>query len=296
MNPVAIDHLNAEGVAALFERATSDLLQDPLRSGCCVRLPARGRLLATGDLHDHPIHFLKVRAFAQLERPDHHLILHELIHGERLTDGVDLSWRMLAKVAALRMQHPGQVHPMLANHEIAQAFDQPVSKGAGENTRLFHDGLAWSFGDDAPQVDAAMRAFIRAMPLAVRSDNGLLCAHSLPSPPAMARFDLQVLERALVDADFEPRIGAAWNMTWGRGQTEEQVQRLAESWGVQLFVVGHKHVEEGVESPFPRLLLLNSDHAHAAVVPFDLSQPAPCAQDAVLQAVPLAAIGAPIHD
>ena len=291
MSAIAIDHLNAEGVAALFERATDSLRQDPLRKGCCVTLPARGRLLATGDLHDHPIHFLQVRAFAQLDRPDHHLILHELIHGERLTDGADISWRMLAKAAALRLQYPGQVHPMLANHEIAQAFDQPVSKGAGENTKLFHDGLAWSFGDDAPVVDAALRGFIRAMPLAVRTENGLLCSHSLPSPMAMANFDLGVLDRELVDEDFATRTGAAWNMTWGRGQNAEQVERLAAAWNVQLFVAGHKHVEEGVEAPFPRLLLVNSDHERAAVVPFDLSQPALTAQDALLNAVPLAAIG-----
>lgn len=292
MSAIAVDHLNAEGVAALFGRATASLRDDPLRRGSCVRLPARGRLLATGDLHDHPIHFLKVRAFAQLDRPDHHLILHELIHGERLHHGVDLSWRMLAKTAVLRLEHPGQVHPMLANHEIAQAFNQPVSKGAGENTQLFRDGLAWSFGDDAGLVEESIIAFIRALPLAVRTDNGLLCSHSLPSALAMAKFDLGVLDRELVDADFEPRHGAAWNMTWGRGLTRESVDRLAEAWGVSLFVAGHKHVEDGVEAPFPRLLLLNTDHERATVVPFDLSAPAPEASEALLQAVPLAAIGA----
>jgi hypothetical protein len=81
-------------------------------------------------------------------------------------------------------------------------------------------------------------------------------------------------------------------MTWGRGQNAEQVERLAAAWNVRLFVAGHKHVEEGAEAPFARLLLLNSDHERAAVVPFDLSQPAPTAQDALLNAVPMAAIGA----
>ncbi len=292
MRPLAVDHLGAAGVADLLDRATGSLLQDPARKGCCVHLPARGRLLATGDLHDHPIHFQKVRAFAQLERPDHHLILHELIHGDRLTHGVDLSWRMLAKAAMLRLDHPSQVHPILANHEIAQAFHQPVSKGAGENTQLFRDGLDWTFGDDAPVVERAVEAFVRAMPLAVRTANGLMVSHSLPSPLAMAGFDLGVLDRALTDQDFQPRTGAAWNMTWGRGQTAEGVETLAAAWGVSLFVAGHKHVEEGVEAPFPRLLLLNTDHERAAVVPFDLSVPAPTADEAMLHAVPLAAIGA----
>lgn len=292
MKPLAVDHLGAAGVADLLDRATRSLLEDPSRRGCCVHLEARGRLLATGDLHDHPIHFQKVRAFAQLERADHHLILHELIHGDRLTHGVDLSWRMLAKAAMLRLEHPAQVHPILANHEIAQAFHQPVSKGAGENTQLFRDGLDWTFGEDAGVVERAVEAFVRAMPLAVRTANGLLCSHSLPSPLAMAGFDMGVLDRTLSDQDFQPRTGAAWNMTWGRGQTAETVEALATAWGVSLFVAGHKHVEDGVEAPFPRLLLLNTDHERAAVVPFDLAAPAPTAGEAMLNAVPLAAIGA----
>jgi hypothetical protein len=290
VSSLAVDHLNAEGAAALFTDATRTLVEDPLRRGCCVHLPPRGRMLATGDLHDHPIHFQKVRAFARLDRADHHVVLHELIHGERLTHGADLSWRMLAKVAALRLAHPGQVHPMLANHEIAQAFLQPVSKGAGECTRLFRDGLEWSFGDDCAIVEDAVNAFIRAMPLAVRAANGLMCSHSLPSPMAMRGFDRGVLERALDEADFAPRTGAAWNMTWGRGQTEELVRELAEAWGVSLFVAGHKHVEQGAETPFPRLVLLNSDHERAAVIPFDLAAPAPIAGAAVAAAVPLGMI------
>ena len=292
MSSASVDHLGATGVADLLERAARSMLQDPLRRGCCVHLPAKGRLLATGDLHDHPIHFQKVQAFARLDRPDHHLILHELIHGERLTHGVDLSWRMLAKTAQLRLEHPGQVHPMLANHEIAQAFRQPVSKGAGENTQLFRDGLDWTFGDEAGVVEQAVENFVRAMPLAVRTGNGLLCSHSLPSPLAMPNFDLGVLDRELRDEDFQVRTGAAWNMTWGRAQTEQLVETLAKAWNVSLFVAGHKHVEDGVEAPFPRLLLLNTDHERASVVPFDLSAPAPTAGEAMLQAVPLAAIGA----
>jgi hypothetical protein len=289
---LAIDHLNAEGVAELLERAAACLRTDPARRGCTVHLPDRGRLLATGDLHDNPIHFMKVQAFAQLQSRDHHVVLHELIHGERLTHGADLSWRMLAKVAALVMAHPGQVHPVLANHEIAQAFDQPVSKGAGENTALFHDGLAWSFGDDAGLVDRAIRGFVRAMPLAARTARGILCAHSLPSPMAMRTFDPGVLDRELDDTDFAVRTGAAWNMTWGRGQTVEQVEALAQAWNVRLFIVGHKHAAEGVEVAGPRMLVLNSDHEHAMVRPVDLGHEPVDAAETALAAVPLAMIGA----
>ena len=281
------DHLNAAGVVALLDEASAILRGDPNRRGCVVHLPDRGRLLATGDLHDHPIHFARVVAFAQLEQGDHHLILHELIHGDRLMHGADLSWRMLARAALLVRAHPGRVHPMLANHEIAQAFDQPVSKGAGENTALFRDGLDWSFGDDADGVDAAIRRFIRSMPLAVRTEGGIFCSHSLPSPLALAGFDASVFDRELQDADFEARRGAAWQLTWGRGISAAQVDALAQAWGVKLFVAGHKHVAEGAEAVGARLLLLNSDHERGVVVPFQLDRPVPSAMDAALSAVPI---------
>ena len=291
----SVDHLNAESAAELFTQAAQSLRSDPLRRGCCIMLPSRGHVLVTGDLHDHPIHFQKVCDGAHLERPDHHLILHELIHGERLTHGADLSWRMLAKVAALRLQHPGQVHPMLANHEIAQAFLQPVSKGAGECTQLFRDGLEWSFGGDAGMVEEAINDLIRAMPLAIRSESGLLCAHSLPAPMAMSKFDASVLDRELVEADFAARTGSAWCMTWGRGQTPDSVRPLADAWSVKLFVLGHKHVEQGAETPFPGVVILNSDHERGVVLALDLGAPLPTAEQAVASARPLAAMGS-MHD
>ena len=152
-----IDHLGALGVAQLLTRAAEIFRGDPKRRGACVHLGDTGRLLVTGDLHDNPNHFVKVVNFARLDEPAHHVVLHELIHGERLTHGADMSWRMLAKVARLVEKYPGQVHVMLANHELAQAFNQPVSKGAGENTELFRAGLLCSFGDDAEIVDEAIQ-------------------------------------------------------------------------------------------------------------------------------------------
>lgn len=222
----SVDQIGAAGVIRLLDDASRSLLEDPGRRGCRVHLPGTGRLLATGDLHDHPVHFAKVVAHARLDERSNHLILHELIHGERLSHGSDLSWRMLAKVAALRLRHPGQVHPMIANHEIAQAFDQPVSKGAGENTALFHAGLEWSFGDDCEEVDQAVRRFIRAMPLAVCTESGIHCSHSLPAPSAIAAFDVRVFDRALEDADFAIRKGAAWQLTWGRGLSADECTAL----------------------------------------------------------------------
>jgi hypothetical protein len=287
---VDIDHLGAAGVANLLLRATDIVRKDPKRRGSCVHLGNVGRLLVTGDLHDNPIHFVKVVAFAQLQDPHNHLILHELIHGEHLTYDTDMSWRMLAKVAKLIEQYPGQVHVMLANHELAQAFDQLVSKGAGENTALFRAGLDFIFGDEADIVDQAIRVFIRALPLAVKTENGLMCSHSLPSVLDMKSFDTGILDRALQESDYALRSGSAWQMTWGRKQNPEQLAALAATWGVKVFIAGHAAVPEGAVAAGPQLVLINSDHDRGVVLPVQLASEISNAQDLVLLIVPISSI------
>ncbi len=239
----------------------------PYREGSLVQLPATGRLLVTGDLHDNPEHLGKIVQLARLDASaDHHVVLHEIIHSERLVNGVDLSHRMLARVAELVVAYPQQVHVVLANHELAQMTGQGVSKGAGNSVELFNAGLQYVFSDDWEAVSKSIKGFIRAMPLALRSESGLLCAHSLPAPRSMAQFDSGVLMRELADKDYEPRTGSAYLMVWGRGHTPEQIEALAAGWGVNLFCLGHQHVESGLAVHGERVVVLNSDHESAAVL------------------------------
>lgn len=288
---MSVNLSDAAAVAALLERAAEAMRSSPLREGCCAHLPRRGRLLVTGDLHDNPAHFERIERFAHLERPEHHLVLHELIHGDRLVNGVDLSHRMLARVAALVVAHPERVHPVLANHELAQAFRQGVSKGAGDNVALFDAGLEWAFGDEAEIVAEAIESFVRAMPLAVRCTNGCMVSHSLPSPFGMRRFDPGVLDRPLEDADYAANTGSAWLMVWGRGQTHEQIESLAGVWGVRLFFTGHAHVPSGIEVADERLVILNSDHEQAMVLPLDLAADPLPANEQLFHAMPIASLG-----
>jgi hypothetical protein len=216
-------------------------------------------------------------------------VLHELIHGDCLVNGMDFSYRMLARVAALVLDHPGQAHPMLANHELAQMTGRGVSKGGGNSVELFRDALDYVFGDDAGDVEGAINGFFRALPLAVRSEGGVLCAHSVPRADQMGRFDPTVLERPLDDEDYRGPNGAAYLMTWGRGQTAEQLDALAEAWHVKLFILGHDFAETGILMKSPRAIVLNSDHERATVLPIDLAE-VPSAADAFMMAVPLSAV------
>ncbi|MHC4080614.1 MAG: metallophosphoesterase [Planctomycetota bacterium] len=284
---------DAAAVSDLFDQAAAALRASPLRSGSAVRLPAQGRLLATGDLHDNREHLRKIVHLAGLEvSPDHHVVLHEIVHSEVLVNGLDLSHRMLARVAELVVDHPRQVHVLLGNHELAQMTGQRVSKGAGDNVELFNEGLAFVFGDDGQTVAEAINGFIAAMPLAVVSESGLLCAHSLPGPRMIDRFDPEVLARELAAGDYDSQTGSAYLMVWGRGFGERELDALAERWGVELFVLGHEHVANGLAVRGTKLLILNSDHEFGTVVPIDLSR-VPGAEQAVQLAIRLRSIPLP---
>jgi hypothetical protein len=285
-----IDLRDASAVAAVFERAAQALLESPVHNYSVVRLPAMGRLLITGDLHDNPSHLQKIIKLARLDQsPDHHVVLHEIIHGERLVNGLDLSHRMLTRVAELVVRYPGQVHPLLANHELSQMTGRGVSKGAGNSVELFDDGLEYVFGDEAEEVAAAIKRFIRAMPLALISESGVLCAHSLPAPHMMESFDLDVIRRELAPDDYAVPLGSAHLMVWGREHTAAQLEVLAQAWKVKLFCLGHEHVETGIEVKGPRLIVLNSDHERAAVLPVELAK-LPSAEDVLMRALPLSSI------
>ncbi len=280
---------NAEAICELFEEATLRMRACRWRKHSCVVLPSTGRLLLTGDLHDNLPHFEAVCDLARLERSaDNHVVLHELIHGDRLVNGLDMSFQMLGRVAELVIAFPDQVHPVLANHELSQYRGHGVSKGGGDQTMKFSAGLEWVFGDDADSVADALDGFIAAMSIAVRTEQGLLFSHSLPGEAYLNEFDFGVLERDLVDADYEGPAGAAFLMTWGRGHSPTSLARLAAEWRVQLFVIGHMYVADGAEAPFRNLVTLASDHAQGRVLPIDLSASVTTATQAIEQAVPIA--------
>ena len=280
------DPRRAGAVERAFLDAAGALRRSPWRRGCCERLPRSGTLLATGDIHDYPGHLEAIMMLADLDAgPERHVTLHELIHGDRLVNRMDLSYRTLLRVADLVLAYPGQVHPLLANPAIAQCVRMRVSTGAGDQVQMFDDGLDFVFGDDAQVVADAINAFIRSMPLALRCDNGLFLAHSVPAEP----FDASDLERDLGDEDYASPRGIAWRFTWGRVHAPAHVEAVRAALEAKLLVLGHVKAEMGAASPAPGVLILNSDHEQGAVVPFDLAADAPSADDAIAAMVPLGA-------
>lgn len=234
--------------------------------------PDSGTLIATGDLHDHPVHLARLLSLANLTGdggasggPPAHLTLHELIHSDRLVNGMDFSYRMLARAAALKSAFPEHVHVLLGNHEIAQLTGSPVVKDGVKCVEAFDEAVDYAFTAKADAVREALHAFLRALPLGLRVRTGrpegdVLCAHSLPGPGLMDRFDPNVLTRGLNEEDFQPRRGSAYLMTWGREHTPEQIRGLGARWGVGMFILGHEHAADGFTRVSDECVVLNSDH------------------------------------
>lgn len=294
MTPRALQQLSlsdASSVIELFRAGAAACRGASCRRGSIDLIRAPGHLIATGDLHDHPHHFKRLVEMAHLGTDRaRHITLHEIIHPPNLYNGVDYSYRALARVASLKAEFPEHVHVLLGNHELSQVFGAGIIKDGVKVVEAFNAGLEAVFNNDAAGVLDAIKEFVLAMPLALRvecnrPDGGrgidILCSHSLPGLAMMSRFDPGVLGRELTADDYQPRTGAAHIMVWGRGYDAEQLEDLVERWGVNLFILGHEKAPDGVALVPPNAVVLNSDHDRGVCLEIDLSNP-PTPQQAVL--------------
>ena len=286
---IGLDMRNADVVVELFNLAADANLKSKLRKGATVHLPERGKVLMTGDIHDHGPNFTKILKLAAVhESPSNHVILHEVIHGESFINGCDLSVRILAKVAAMKAAFLDQVHLLQSNHELAQFRGEGILKGNISVCEAFDNGVNFIYGDRADDVRTALRRFIRSYPLAVRAPRGILFVHSLPGERQIDKFDPNVLDREPTETDLEVG-GSGYMLCWGRYQSQELCDKLAEKLKVQLFITGHQPAEMGYEMMTRSLMILASNHEHGMVLPIDLSKRYD--MDKVMESlVPLAAL------
>ncbi|GJQ30530.1 MAG: hypothetical protein HBSAPP03_24140 [Phycisphaerae bacterium] len=281
----SLDLRDAQAVVAALRAGAQANRGAACRQGSIDAVAAPGRLIATGDLHDNPVHLERLIRLAGMVEgvspAEHgttpcHLTLHEIIHGDRLVNGMDFSYRVMTRVAALKARYPAHVHVLLGNHELAQMQKTGIVKDGVKSVEAFSAGLEYVFGEEAPAVAGAVDEFVRSMPLALRLHTprgDILCAHSLPPAASMGRFDTTILTRDLTDDDYAPRQGAAHLMVWGRGYDAEGLEDLVERWGVYLFILGHEKAPEGVVFVPPNAVVLNSDHEKGVYLPIDLSAP-----------------------
>jgi hypothetical protein len=265
---------SADTLIQILEAAKDLNIRSELRSGNIVTLPRAGEVWMTGDIHDHRNNFNKLLKLADLgKHPQRHLILHELIHGDHIDPaGAEDSWKMLRDAAQLKIAFPGQVHFLMANHDLAQVFGEGISKGGADVCEAFRKGLKRDFPERYHFVESAISEFLLSLPLAIRTHNGLWFSHSLPREDQIEAFDFSVFGRELSGEDFKRRTGAAYQLIWGRGVRETGVDLFAEEVGAELIVTGHQPQDTGFEVNGPRHLIIASDHNQGVFLPLSLEE------------------------
>jgi hypothetical protein len=286
--PINLD--DAKEVVDAFRAGARANLESPLRHGSIVKLPNRGRVLVTGDLHDNVYNLARILQLARLDKsPDNHLILHEIVHGKDQNQNADLSVRTLALVAALKVQFPEQVHILLGNHELSQIGYGKISKNGIDVNQTFNNGIDHLYATLGDEVRIAMARFVKSMLLAVSLPNGIMVSHSLPGDNALEKFDASVLYRVPDEMDLR-RHGPAFDLVWGRGHSAATIDELSDLMGVDLFIIGHMQAPEGYHLHHPKMLIIASDHAYGVAVPIDLERTGYTMEDVLQAIVPLASV------
>ncbi len=245
---------------------------DCFRQHNLIVMPDKGDTVIAGDIHGHRRNFERIITYAALDKnPDRHLILQELIHGGPEDEkGGCLSFELLADAAKLKIDYPGRIHFILANHDTAFINNSDVMKGGKEMNAAMRAAMQRRFGSRTKEVESAIERFLFSQPLAVRCPNRIWISHSLPSDRMINKFDFSIFHRKLKISDIV-KPNSAYLLTWGRGQSNKSLAFLAQQLDVDLFVLGHQIQETGWMSNNENLIIIDSQHNHGHLLHIDLS-------------------------
>lgn len=246
---------------------------DKFRSGNLVHLPAQGSLTIAGDIHGHRRNFERIVAFADLaHNPDRHVVLQEIIHGgPEDSYGGCLSYKLLFDVVRYKLSFPDHVHIIMGNHDTAFINNSEVMKDGKEMNRAMRLALDREFRGAGGEVELAIRQFLFSQPLVVRCDNRICVSHSLPGDRYIDKFDPGVLDRRLKVNDVV-RPGSAYLLTWGRKHSQALLDKMAELFDIDIFILGHQWQEKGWCQAGKNLIIIGSDHDHGCLLSLSLAK------------------------
>jgi hypothetical protein len=261
-------------VADIFRQAARANLDDPRRRGSTLWIEGDHRVVIAGDIHGHRANLAKTLSFADLDATSPSvLVLQEIIHGPPdPRTGQDRSFDMVLRAARLKNSYPRQLVLLLGNHDVAQVSGNEITKEGRGVCREFAKALSADYGEDGGEILEAVCEFCLSMPLAVRFSNGVLATHSLPSPRRTELAGVEIFDRPITPDDLR-RGQPVYEWTWGRKQTPEQVEQLAEKLGVSMFVLGHQYLPEGYDFIGERAVILASDHERGHLLEFYTNAP-----------------------
>ncbi len=243
------------------------------RRGNLIHLPAEGSLIITGDIHGHRRNLERIVTFADLlNNPDRHVVLQEIIHGgPQDSEGGCLSYRLLFDAVRYKLSFPDQVHIIMGNHDTTFINSSQVMKNGKEMNRSMNLAMDREFQQAGADIKLAMRQFLLSQPLAVRCDNRIWLSHSLPGDLYVDKFDLQILQKQLEIGDCK-KPGSAYLLTWGRRHSQALLDKMAELFDVDTFVLGHQPQQQGWSQAGKNLIIIASNHNHGCLLPINLTE------------------------
>ncbi len=259
----------AHAVADIFRQAAKLNKTDSRRKGNIVKLDEGCDVIVSGDIHGNRSNLTKIINHANLsDGCGRRLVLQEIIHGPPdPKTGHDRSIELLMRVAREKVAHNEEVLFILGNHEIAQVTGNEITKNGIGVCKDFEQSVSLAFGEDTGEIMLALYDFILSMPLAIRCPGGAFITHSLPSPNRMEMAGDEIFSRSYEPPDLQ-RGGALYEWTWGRSQTPQQIDNLAQQLGVNFFILGHRRIEAGYEIISDRGICLAADHEHGHIMEF----------------------------
>jgi hypothetical protein len=258
-----------------IRRATEFVRRTPGRAGHLIRLQDCSDVLVAGDLHGHVPNFQAVLKAADLaNHPRRHLVLQEVVHGQfRYPTGGDKSHQLVDLFAALKCQYPMRVHLLPGNHELAQWTGRDIAKGTESLNELFREGVAATYGSASEEIYRAYCDLFKALPLALRTPNGVFISHSLPSERYQETFDAARLEVGEYEEKEYAPGGLVYGIVWGRDTSEKTAAAFLAKVGCDLLVTGHIPTDDGFTVPNSRQLIVDCSASPAAYVLIPADRP-----------------------
>ena len=250
-------------VMQLMAKAAKANLADPFLRGRLIELPPGGDVLIAGDLHGHIHNFRRIVKIADLPRhPNRHVILQELLHS-MYDDTPDRSYQLLEEAAIYKTVYPRQVHIILANHDIAELHRLDIMKKGRSVLRAFDTALEEAYQFNKDVVHKAYCRFLRSLPWAAATPNGVFICHSIPDGKHLDLFSRDLFTKAGPDEDVGKGT-PAFHLTWGRDVSRATASEFARRVGARIVVTGHHPCRQGHSEPTPWHIILDSKDAYGA--------------------------------
>jgi len=246
---------------------------DKFRRGNIIHLPAESSLIITGDLHGHRRNFERTVTFADLaDNPNRHIIFQEIIHGgPEDSKGGCMSYKLLFDVIRCKLSFPEQVHIIMGNHDTAFINNSEVMKDGKEMNRAMCSAIKRQYKEAGDEIILAIRQSLFSQPLAVKCENRIWISHSLPADRLANKFDPKIMDRPLKVNDVV-KPGSAYLLTWGRKMSQSLLDKMAEMFDVDIFILGHQPQEQGWSQAGRNLIIIASNHNHGHLLEIDLAK------------------------